>query len=559
MDATMMTAQAMGQASYFYNQDARRQHGYFQPHLAMQQQQMIFPAVPTLPSTPMYSRPGSACSQPQGPTLYSNAPANMVTPMASPQPLTHKPAIMVETEIRDNDMYYPATPPLSTSGSVVGSPSSVDMLQTPMNPMFSGLDGVDGLKDAFEPTNTFVVDWANVASPPLTPVFLPQSQSTEQTLITSTNPANLISSVSACPSLSPSPSPYARSVSSEQDVDFCDPRNLTVTANSGIPADFSGLKEEDVTSEQGSPASSSAISQATFDFSTALPDTLSTFGDLSDLEAETDLSGLLDIEQVSTAVSECGRPRACTGSSVVSFGHGSFIGEELTFNDSETFPFPALHSTVDSSALDGDSHRDKRVKKSDTPCAQKDACKMPTANAVAPAGQPSTVEQDSTSTSAQSTESSSTKASSSGVQTPVANPAPANRRGRKQSLTEDPSKTFVCDLCNRRFRRQEHLKRHYRSLHTQEKPFECNECGKKFSRSDNLAQHARTHGSGAIVMDLIEDHEAHLYNTALIGESFNSMGKVLFQVAAEMPGSASATDMSSEDETLSKKKRKRSD
>ena len=32
---------------------------------------------------------------------------------------------------------------------------------------FHGLDGVDGLKDALEPTNAFVVDWANIASPPL--------------------------------------------------------------------------------------------------------------------------------------------------------------------------------------------------------------------------------------------------------------------------------------------------------------------------------------------------------------------------------------------------------
>ncbi|KAI5815948.1 hypothetical protein BZA77DRAFT_69681 [Pyronema omphalodes] len=74
-------------------------------------------------------------------------------------------------------------------------------------------------------------------------------------------------------------------------------------------------------------------------------------------------------------------------------------------------------------------------------------------------------------------------------------PAPVVRRGRKQSLTEDPSKTFVCHLCTRRFRRQEHLKRHFRSLHTKDKPFSCGECGKKFSRSDNLSQHARTHGS----------------------------------------------------------------
>ncbi|KAF4974118.1 hypothetical protein FZEAL_8941 [Fusarium zealandicum] len=140
-------------------------------------------------------------------------------------------------------------------------------------------------------------------------------------------------------------------------------------------------------------------------------------------------------------------------------------------------------------------------------------------------------------------------------------PAPANRRGRKQSLTEDPSKTFVCELCNRRFRRQEHLKRHYRSLHTQDKPFECNECGKKFSRSDNLAQHSRTHGSGAIVMNLIDD-DSHAYDGSMVhqpaAEDYNTYGKVLFQMASEVPGSAS--EMSSDEGSdEGKKKRKRSD
>lgn len=81
------------------------------------------------------------------------------------------------------------------------------------------------------------------------------------------------------------------------------------------------------------------------------------------------------------------------------------------------------------------------------------------------------------------------------------------RRGRKQSLTDDPTKTFVCHLCNRRFRRQEHLKRHFRSLHTEDKPFSCGECGKKFSRSDNLTQHARIHGQGAILLGVLDENE----------------------------------------------------
>jgi len=84
--------------------------------------------------------------------------------------------------------------------------------------------------------------------------------------------------------------------------------------------------------------------------------------------------------------------------------------------------------------------------------------------------------------------------------------APVVRRGRKQSLTNDPSRAFVCHLCTRRFRRHEHLKRHFRSLHTKEKPFSCSKCGKKFSRSDNLSQHVRTHGS-SIQMSLIDGSE----------------------------------------------------
>ena len=83
-----------------------------------------------------------------------------------------------------------------------------------------------------------------------------------------------------------------------------------------------------------------------------------------------------------------------------------------------------------------------------------------------------------------------------------------NRRGRKQSMTEDPSKVFSCHICNRRFRRQEHLKRHYRSLHTHEKPFKCHECGKQFSRSDNLSQHQRTHGSGSFPLTVLDSRDS---------------------------------------------------
>jgi C2H2 transcription facotor len=128
--------------------------------------------------------------------------------------------------------------------------------------------------------------------------------------------------------------------------------------------------------------------------------------------------------------------------------------------------------------------------------------------------------------------------------------APANRRGRKQSLTEDPSKTFVCTLCSRRFRRQEHLKRHYRSLHTQDKPFECNECGKKFSRSDNLAQHARTHGSGAIVMGVLENGELQPHQPFDEG-----MGHALYEAAQRAAMASSSSGSGSEASSSGESKR----
>ena len=97
-----------------------------------------------------------------------------------------------------------------------------------------------------------------------------------------------------------------------------------------------------------------------------------------------------------------------------------------------------------------------------------------------------TIDNESTANGPTSTAKATSSASSTSSTSTV-----SYRRGRKP--TDDSSKSFVCEHCNRRFRRQEHLKRHFRSLHTREKPFECNACGKKFSRSDNLSQHARTH------------------------------------------------------------------
>lgn len=535
----MMPA-AMSQTPFYYfspeTKNEVRQHGHFAPQQPIRQQ-MMFPVVPTLPSTPVYSRPTSANSQ--LPTLYSNGPSVM-TPTASPQPLSmNKPAIMLETEFYENS-YFPSTPPLSTSGSSIGSPNTCEILQTPMNPMFSGLDGVDGLKDGLESADTSALDWSSCGSPPMTPVYL-QSQ------------LGKVPSLRNTPSLSPSPVPYARSVSSlDQDVDFCDPRNLTVSAGAAatIAPELSVAFGERVKAEPVK-AIVTTNAQSSFDFNPALPSGL----DFSDLESEDDFVNTLFHLNGDSIVADAGRPRACTGSSVVSLGHGSFIGEDdLSFEENDTFQFPTLSHP---STVTEDVHQDKRVKKNNN---KKDIHTVtPVMNVAASNSQSAEAQESSSSPAAEHSDSG---ASSCSEATPSALPAPANRRGRKQSLTEDPSKTFVCDLCNRRFRRQEHLKRHYRSLHTQEKPFECNECGKKFSRSDNLAQHARTHGSGAIVMNLIDDPEAHGYDPSMVSQpaadDYNAYGKVLFQIAAEVPGSASEVS-SDEGSDQGKKKRKRSD
>lgn len=91
-----------------------------------------------------------------------------------------------------------------------------------------------------------------------------------------------------------------------------------------------------------------------------------------------------------------------------------------------------------------------------------------------------------------------TKVASSPPETPV-----RCRRAPRRTETDllplvvsSADKPHECPTsgCKRRFRRQEHLRRHERT-HTSDRPFPCDAegCGKKFSRSDNLRAHRRTH------------------------------------------------------------------
>ncbi|KAK3372530.1 hypothetical protein B0H63DRAFT_299980 [Podospora didyma] len=609
----MMAPQAIAPAYFFYHPEPNhenRQQGHFMTHPhphphphphhshhpALQQHMTVFPVVPTLPSTPMYSRPGSSCSQqqqqqqPMHMKAYTNMHPTTLTPVASPQPNnsnhTHRPTIVLDTELSENDGgFYPSTPPLSSSGSVISSPGSCDMLQTPLNPMFSGLDGIEGkeVNDAEGQLESFPhLDWSSCASPRMAPMYL-QSQTQAPQLVSSNNASDLLSTAS-CPSLSPSPSPYARSVSSD-DIDFCDPRNLTVgTVNSTLAPEYSvqpvlcGIEDEDHkfmlrSQDFVQTATPVASPDAPFVFHPQLHHGLPSFDELSDIESEDDfVNGLVNLgEPTDPNTPQTSRSRS--SSDALSLGHSSYSCEEdrEELDDSEDFGADGLRMPSPSTSCeDGDGHHHKRQRMSEH-SPQPDAGQAADSQSDTTSQQQQASSNDADNNASDNKHSESNSASGDAASTPAT--APTNRRGRKQSLTEDPSKTFVCELCNRRFRRQEHLKRHYRSLHTHDKPFECNECGKKFSRSDNLSQHARTHGSGAITLDMLDHsdvlggglhpgftHHGHpMLSHHLSGaDDYNTLGKVLFQVASEVPGSSSESS-SDEGSDHSQRKRKRSD
>lgn len=393
-----------------------------------------------------------------------------------------------------------------------------------------------------------------------------QSQADQQTISLNTSISSDLLSTTSCPSLSPSPTPYARSIAaSDQDIDFCDPRNLTVggVANPTLapecaaPTTLEEFRGEPFATSLSPTLPKQSDSVPSF-FHPEIHHGLPSFDDISDLESEDDfVNGLVNLGEA--PIGDLKRSRSATCSTTVSLGQDPFFAEgagDFDFEDATGLPSPS------NSGSDSDSHQDKKFKKS-----KKETRKAaPTMDVAADTQSVKTEEQqpqqtpnDNTAANNPSTPAAASTPTATGSNATGPQQNPPVRRGRKQSLTEDPSKPFVCELCNHRFRRQEHLKRHYRSLHTQEKPFQCNECGKKFSRSDNLSQHARTHGTGAIVMNLMDNSEEGLDMLPQGGnQDYHNFGKVLFQVASEVAGSSSESS-SEESDGNGKKKRKRSD
>ncbi|KAJ7598878.1 hypothetical protein C8J56DRAFT_815127 [Mycena floridula] len=86
---------------------------------------------------------------------------------------------------------------------------------------------------------------------------------------------------------------------------------------------------------------------------------------------------------------------------------------------------------------------------------------------------------------------------SRGRKVPVAPQADAAAVMGSEGTNAYGERRYLCTVegCGKCFVRGEHLKRHIRSLHTNETPHLCPQigCGKTFSRRDNLAQHAKVH------------------------------------------------------------------
>lgn len=76
-------------------------------------------------------------------------------------------------------------------------------------------------------------------------------------------------------------------------------------------------------------------------------------------------------------------------------------------------------------------------------------------------------------------------------------------RADDQLAPPDAGRKYVCPVpeCAKGFSRGEHLKRHTRSIHTNDRPFTCPVAGclRTFTRHDNLLQHQRAHATPLLV------------------------------------------------------------
>ena len=372
-------------------------------------------------------------------------------------------------------------------------------------------------------------------------------------------PTGLRLSTGVYPTLTPSPSPSASSGFFETDAKFCDPRNLTVDIEAGqlaqpvsvpVSANSEHLEEQNhksFVSELPSTALSSPTTAATSDH-------------LFEGDVEEELNSLVNLTPADSATF-FGNKRQRTELNSFSTEDENLFGEDsLSESEDDTLASAWLLTPSDlesSFSSEMSTRASSRHQSHALEDADADVDQSGQANGeAAQADQHNDMD-----TTGQDYNDETGEVMDDGDQ---GDSTPVNRRGRKQSLTDDPSKTFVCTLCNRRFRRQEHLKRHYRSLHTQDKPFKCNECGKQFSRSDNLSQHQRTHGSGSFPIAVGDLGEVQYMPMGQPLQPDNdAMAHVLINTAERMiapsSDSSSGSDASSSNSEKKQRKRKRAE
>ncbi|KAF3387624.1 C2H2 finger domain transcription factor sebA [Penicillium rolfsii] len=575
---TMTSTPVQSQPSFAYYSDSTSQQGHYtsQPQDVPYYGQMQYPSQ-QCGEQPIYSAQPVMNMHQMATTNAFRGAAMSMTPIASPQPSQMKPAIFVQqgspalmpidTRFINAELYaFPSTPPLSSAASSISSPPSANgALHTPINDGFFAFEKVEGVKEGCETdVHTEILanpDWSRCDSPPMTPVFIhPPS-------LIASHTSDLLSATS-CPSLSPSPSPVPSEFLAHSQVltaesvrsvgsDFCDPRQLTVeSVHVPTPQDLPPLPtltcdEEAPRAVLGSASVTLPLNEnpsPSFTASTEDPlSSLPTFDSFSDLDSDDELNRLVEFHPGANAVYMGGKRQRVNHLYIVE--DDGFLSEHSLddADDHEGFLHNSLPSFEWTESTQPQTEEAEEI-------VQEEEIKSKKRNSRKSSRKNSNVEMEDEEEPVKKIAVAHSGCNAPSVGSPCTDSEPApvsvNRRGRKQSLTDDPSKTFVCTLCSRRFRRQEHLKRHYRSLHTQDKPFECNECGKKFSRSDNLAQHARTHGGGSIVMGVLDPSEACMSFDEQ--HDAGALGQVMYEAAQ----SADIEDSPATDRRAAKKRKR---
>lgn len=548
----------MDSSSFFYyspEMSPAGQHGQFLSH----PNERATTPIDDYSSAMIFSRPSSA---------QLNIPHLKTTPLmlqTSPLTLTLSPSVLKKPQ--HSGLLTPSSPTLY---GMQGDFSSYFGPQTPANVSTPPVvltpgstwndDGACG--GTITPMELHLPEQSSDSwkhTPPLTPVnaFPPTLFYDSPSIV-----------LSSCPTLAPN-SP----ASSQHELDFCDPRTLTYPSPVAMDSDMEDSVLPSLTEDSFVLDSSKIeIKVEDVDFNRGLE----FLEDNNDFESEDDFSGYMPSSTIDTYLLDRPQELVSEGSEFSwDEGFDSFSDNDSNFDEISAIlaqPLPEVKTTISSTAAPSAKKQKTQRRKPATKKAKTEAApaepEMDSLDRIIMEakrnGFPDTVSMDVDYLTPSSSSCCSEKSSPCPTEhgecenAPVLKDAPVVRRGRKQSLTDDPSKTFVCNLCSRRFRRQEHLKRHYRSLHTQDKPFSCGECGKKFSRSDNLSQHARTHGSGAIVMGLLEEGEV-LDDSALDGSLLESEGegqhRSLVFIAESAAGAPSAGEKSQEKKVRRKRKR----